>query len=97
MLTYSLTGPDAASFEIVRATGQLLTKAPLDHETKATYTVTVTAVDPSLMPAIISVTITVNDVDEPPVLSGPDVVDYPENGTDEVAQYTADDPENVAR
>ena len=96
LLTYSLTGPDAASFEIVRATGQLLTKAPLDHETKATYTVTVTAVDPSLMPAIILVTITVNDVDEPLVLSGPDVVDYPENGTDEVAQYTADDPEDVA-
>ena len=96
LLTYSLTGPDAASFEIVRATGQLLTKAPLDHETKATYTVTVTAVDPSLMPAIILVTITVNDVDEPLVLSGPDVVDYPENGTDAVAQYTADDPEDVA-
>ena len=96
LLTYSLTGPDAASFEIVRATGQLLTKAPLDHETKATYTVTVTAVDPSLTPAIISVTINVNDVDEPPVLAGPDVVDYPENGTDAVAQYTADDPEDVA-
>ena len=94
LLTYSLTGPDAASFEIVRATGQLLTKAPLDHETKATYTVTVMVVDPSLMPAFISVTINVNDVDEPPVLSGLDVVDYPENGTDEVAQYTATDPEN---
>ena len=52
-------------------------------------------VDPSLLPAFISVTINVNDVDEPPVLAGPDVVDYPENGTDEVAQYTADDPEDV--
>ena len=96
LLTYSLTGPDAASFGIVRATGQLLTKAPLDHETKATYTVTVTAVDPSLMPAIISVTINVNDVDEPPVLAGPDVVDYPENGTDEVETYIATDPEGVS-
>ena len=96
LLTYSLTGPDAASFEIVRATGQLLTKAPLDHEDKASYTVTVTAVDPSLMPAIISVTINVNDVDEPPVLAGPDVVDYPENGTDEVETYIATDPEGVS-
>ena len=96
LLTYSLSGPEAASFDIVRATGQLLTKAPLDHEVKETYTVRVMVVDPSLMPAFISVTINVNDVDEPLVLSGPDVVDYPENGTDAVAQYTADDPEDVA-
>ena len=73
----------------------MLTKAPLDHEEEDTYTVRVMVVDPSLLPAFISVTITVNDVDEPPVLSGPDVVDYPENGTGEVAQYTADDPEDV--
>ena len=52
-------------------------------------------VDPSAASATITVTITVNDVDEPPVLSGPDVVDYPENGTDAVAQYTATDPEGV--
>ena len=38
-------------------------------------------------------TINVNDVDEPPVLSGPDVVDYPENSDVAdvaVAQYTAE-------
>ena len=93
LLTYSMTGADAASFNINRATGQLLTKAPLDHETKASYRVTVKVVDPSLLSDTITVTIAVNDVDEPPVLTGPDVVDYPENGTDAVAQYTADDPE----
>ena len=96
LLTYSLSGPDASSFDIVRATGQLLTKASLDHEDKANYTVTVTVVDPSLLSDTVTVTINVNDVDEPLVLSGPDVVDYPENGTDAVAQYTADDPEDVA-
>ena len=37
----------------------------------------------------ITVTITVDNVDEPPELSGPDVVDYPENGTNVVATYTA--------
>ena len=94
-LTYSLTGTDAASFDIHRATGQLLTKEPLDHEEKPTYRVIVTVVDPSLKSDTVTVTITVNDVDEPPVLSGPDVVDYPENGTDAVAQYTATDPEGV--
>ena len=93
LLTYSLTGTDAESFNISRATGQLLTKAPLDHETKDSYAVTVKVVDPSLDSATITVTINVNDVDEPPVLTGPDVVDYPENGTDAVARYTAEDPE----
>ena len=36
---------DAASFDIGSATGQLMTKAALDYETKATYSVTVTATD----------------------------------------------------
>ena len=44
-LTYSLSGTDAASFDIDPSTGQLITKAPLDTETKATYTVTVTVDD----------------------------------------------------
>ena len=35
-----------ASFDINRATGQLITKAALNFETKETYTVTVTATDP---------------------------------------------------
>ena len=95
ILTYSLDGQDKASFDINRATGQLLTKALLDHEDDDTYTVTVKVVDPSAASATITVTITVNNIDEPPVLSGPDVVDYPENGTDAVEQYTAEDPEGV--
>ena len=38
-LTYSLgNGRDDASFSINRATGQLVTKAPLDYETKTSYT-----------------------------------------------------------
>ena len=34
-LTYSLSGTDAASFDIDASTGQLITKAPLDFETSA--------------------------------------------------------------
>ena len=34
-VTYSLGGIDAASFEIVMATGQLQTKDALDYETKS--------------------------------------------------------------
>ena len=36
-LTYRLSGTDAASFDIDTATGQLMTLAALDYETKATY------------------------------------------------------------
>ena len=66
-LTYSLGGDDAASFDIVPSSGQLLTKAPLDYETKSSYTVTVTASDPSNASDTIDVTITITNVDEAPV------------------------------
>ena len=44
-LTYSLGGTDAASFDIVASSGQLQTKLPLDRETKASYSVTVSVSD----------------------------------------------------
>ena len=63
-LTYALSGTDAASFDIISATGQLQTKAALDYETKATYSVTVTATDEAGLSDSVDVTITVTDVDE---------------------------------
>ena len=38
---YSLSGTDAASFDIDEGTGQLMTMATLDHESQDTYVVTV--------------------------------------------------------
>ncbi len=74
-LTYGLTGTDAASFDIDTSTGQIKTKAALDHETKETNTVTVTVRDgrndagddeqPPVADADIDVTITVTDEDDP--------------------------------
>ena len=64
-LTYSLDAAGAASFDIVASSGQLQTKAALDFETPANYFITVTAVDPSGADDTITVTITVNNVDEP--------------------------------
>ena len=62
-LTHTLGGADMASFDIDGATGQLMTKAALDFETKASYTVTVTASDGNTADdATITVTITVTDV-----------------------------------
>ena len=61
-LTYTLGGADAASFDIVAATGQIQTKVVLDQETKSSYTVTVTANDGTADSQPITVTITVTDV-----------------------------------
>ena len=97
-LTYTLGGTDESSFKINRESGQitLANGVELDHETKDTYTVTVTATDPSLDSATITVVITVNDVDEPPeiskrglAVSGNRSVSYEENETADVASYRA--------
>ena len=68
-ITYSLSGTDAASFDIASTTGQLLTKAALDYETKSSYSVTVTATDTQDQSVTISVTINVTDVNEAPAFS----------------------------
>ena len=63
-LTYSLSGTDEASFDIGESTGQLMTKAALDYDTKMSYMVTVAATDPDGLTDTIDVTINVTDVDE---------------------------------
>ena len=44
-LTYSLSGDDAASFDIAASTGQLQARAALDYENRESYTVTVSVHD----------------------------------------------------
>ena len=63
-LTYSIGGTNAPSFSIVPSSGQLKTSAALNYETKSSYSVTVTAEDPSDASDSITVTISVNNVDE---------------------------------
>ena len=71
----------------------------MDHETKDRYAVIVTATDPvttddpTADSDSIAVTITVEDVDESPTLTGQASVEYAENGLLPVATYTATDPE----
>ena len=66
-LTYTLGGPDVASFGIIAASGQIRTKTGVtyDHEAKDSYSVTVTASD-GIETATATVTISVTDVTEPP-------------------------------
>ena len=76
-LTYSLTGTDASHFDIDSSTGQIETKGALDHETKDTYHLAVSVKDSKDIDGnsdmteddSIDVTITVNDVNEPPVFA----------------------------
>ena len=73
-LTYSLDTTSAASFDIISTTGQLQTKAALDHETRSSYTVTVSVRDSKdangdadeVTDDTISVTILVADMNEAP-------------------------------
>ena len=67
-LTYSLSGDDADSFNILQSTGQLQTKRGVtyDYETKPTYSLTVEATDPEGANASISVTVSLTDANDPP-------------------------------
>ena len=95
-LTYTLGGNDATSFGIVATSGQLQTKTDLDYETKPSYTVTVTATDQGHLSDITTVTITVTNVEETPTLTGDSNINYAENGSETVADYTAVDPEGAS-
>ena len=75
LLTYQLSGADAASFDIDDTSGQLKTKAALHHETKASYTVTVTVSDGSLIDKITVVITVINIVVEVPTNSAPNFID----------------------
>ena len=96
VLTYTLGGADGASFSIVRDSGHLQTKAPLNREDKDTYMVTVTATDPSGLSATVNVTIKITNVPEAPTLEGMASVRHAENtpATTAVATYTAMDDED---
>ena len=83
-LMYTLDGTDAASFDIKADTGQLMTKAALDFEAKASYSVTVTATDPGGLSDSIDVTITVTDVDEDVAPADPLKDKYDANDNDEI-------------
>ena len=66
-LTYSLGGGDAGSFDIIPSTGQLQTKADLDYEDKASYSITVSVSDGNPDTATdetITVTVTVTNEEE---------------------------------
>ncbi len=62
--THTLEGSDQNFFAIDAMTGQIETRAPLDYETKSSYSLKVKATDPGGRYARTNVNITVNDVEE---------------------------------
>ena len=80
-LTYTLSGTDANAFSIDTTTGQLRTRAALDHETQSVYTVIITASDGKLTDSI-TVTINITDIDEPELVTTPSTSDDTDNAQD---------------
>ena len=101
--TYSLSGTDAALFDIDSSTGQLRVKDPLDHETEPSLEVTVSVTDSkdddgnadTVTDATIDVEVVVDDADELPKLMGDTAISYGENGQGEVHAFSAVDPEGA--
>ena len=73
-LTYSISGADAALFDVVASSGQLRTKGVLDRESRGSYSFTMSVHDgvdingnsDTTVDDTIGVTVTVIDVNEPP-------------------------------
>ena len=70
-LSYTLSGTDAASFEIGGSTGQITTKSDetYDFEAKNSYSLNVEATDGNGGTATIAVTVSLTNVDEAPTVS----------------------------
>ena len=116
-LTYSLqpsadtdaARAEAAAFDIDPSTGQLITKAPLNRESKGSYTVTVKvddgetrAPESPCRTCTQDVTISVTNVDEPPaapfppmVVSGPDTENTDPNESTTSLKVVWHAPENT--
>ena len=107
-LTWSLSGDDSSLFALSTGGALSFISAP-DYEDPQdgnaasgtrdnNYEITVRVTDQTSNTGTLGVTVTVNDIDEPPVLTGLTTVTYAENGSVSAATYTATDPEgqNIA-
>ena len=90
-----LSGNDADKFELSN-TGVLTFKASPDYEMKHEYEVTVNASD-GMLPGSLDVTVTIADVNEPPMVEGTTAIAHAENNGTALANasYSATDPEGA--
>ena len=93
-VTWSLEGTDAGDFAIT-TTGAVTFKDQPNHEAKEAYAITVKAADPEGLSGTRDVAITVEDFDEPPVISGDKTITVEENHSGTLDTYMATDPEGA--
>ena len=79
-VTYTLSGDDAANFEIVNGQLKLKDDVSADFETKSSYSVTITAKDDEDHEATLTYTINVTDVNEGPTAVSLSATAIDENG-----------------
>ena len=93
----ALQGSDASAFELDDS-GTLRFRTDPDYEARSnnTYRVRLVAVDSAGLRGSLDISITVTDVDEPPMLEGPESVDFDEHASGLVTTFTAKDPERRA-
>ena len=96
-LTYSLGGTDAGKFDFLASSAQLRTKANerYDFEAQPSYAVTVT-VDDGRVSVSAAVTISLTDVDEPPLAPAAPTVTATPNATDSLS-VSSSAPSNTGR
>ena len=88
-IRYSLGGTDEELFRIDPVRGTLFTTRAHAFNDKNSYSITITATDPSGASDSITVNLTPSGSDNAPVVEGPDFITYTENGTWPLATYSA--------
>lgn len=94
-LTYSIDSQQGGPYTVDNTTGQIRVGAgaALDYERRTTQRVNLRVEDPHGLSDTIAVHIEIANVNEPPVISGSEDVDWQENRTGNITRYTAADPE----
>lgn len=101
-ITWSISGTDAALFDIDSSTGEITFKVSPNYESSAdsdhdnVYNITVTATDGGGLVASSNVAVTVTDVNEAPVITSGTSAAFTEGGTGTVYTAAASDPEGDA-
>ncbi len=82
-LSYSISGVDAQYFDINSTNGQITFKNSPDYETKSSYSLTITALETNGtgLSASKMITISIANVNEPPIIESSYISNYIENGS----------------
>ena len=90
-LRYSLGGNDAGLFTVDPSRGTLYTTGDhiYDNPTHGKFEITITVTDPSGGTDSINIVLKPGGGLNPPVVTGPSYIEYPENGTWPLASYSA--------